>query len=81
MNLQDYTIKHGTKELRTLAEICGISALYLSNLLYAANNAKYGQIRTPSIKTALKLVKASNGELCMEGLASPVPIARNKKRV
>lgn len=79
MNLQEYTIKHGTAKLHVLAELVGCKPTYLNNLLYAVNNNPEKPKR-PSMALAQKLVDASGGQLTLNGLANPVAMERSEKR-
>ena len=57
--------KHGQKGFDRIAERAETRTSYLRQLMYA-NGGK-----TPSLKMALAIVRASDGEISIEGLAEP----------
>lgn len=65
MNINAYYIKHGTAGLARLADAAQTKLSYLKQLIYSEK-------KSPSMKMAARLVKASNNELTLEGLANPV---------
>ena len=66
MTLAEYYDRHGTQALADLANRSGTRLSYLRQLIYAPE-------KCPSLKMAVAIVRASNGEISYEELAGEAP--------
>lgn len=73
MTVRAYYDRHGVDGLATLAKAAGTELSYLRQMVYSPD-------KNPSLKMAIALVEASEGELTFEGLAYPQGRPRNKRR-
>jgi hypothetical protein len=62
--INDYLLKYGQAGFARLAKRAGTKVSYLNQLNYDTN-------KRPSMEMAQRLVKASGGEITLDGLANP----------